>query len=44
MAIIHQVTARIRVNHPFGGLDDVQIVFDDHDRVALVHEAAEDFH
>ena len=32
------------VNDPIGVLDDVQIVLDDNDRVARVHEAVDDLH
>src|SRR5213078_3532730 len=34
-------TLRSEVDDPVGGLDDVQVVLDDHHRVALVHEAVE---
>ena len=35
-------TFRTEVDHPVGGLDDVEIVLDNHHRIALVGEALED--
>ena len=35
--------ARSQVDHPVGGLDDVEVVFDHDHGVALVGEAVEDF-
>jgi len=42
-AAAHVSAFQAHVDDPVGGLDDVQVVLDDDDRVALVHQAAEDF-